>query len=180
MTRFILILLCAVCLPVGMISSQEVSPQAFNVGFAPLSQGFYLGFDHYAGNFSTGLDIGSSFGVLLPPHCYTLALDNNFYFGGRNNFGNKTWHLNTSIVAAKVIYPGSNEPFRLSITPGIGKHFALSYRWSISFGLGIQIPVYTPYPGFQYSNGFTSKNEFKNYQFNGYPGLNLKMELRQR
>lgn len=176
MTRFIFILLCAVCLPVGMVSSQEISPQAFNAGFDPLAQGLYLGFDHQIGNYSAGLDVGSSFGVVLPKNFYTLTFDNNFYFGSLNDFSRKTWYLNARVIAAKIIDPNTNEPFRLGIVPGIGKNLTLNYHWSLNIGVGIHIPVYNPDPGHQYIPGFA----YQNYSFANMVSPSLRIELKHR
>lgn len=174
MYRLTIILLFITTTITGQASGQTLEPQTINAGFDPLAQGFYLGFDHRIGNYTAGLDIGSSFGVVLPKNFYTLTFDNNFYFGALNDFSKKTWYLNTRLIASKIIDTKTSEPFKLGIAPGIGKNLTLNYHWSLNLGVGVQIPVYIPQPEYTYIPG----GQHQNYAFENVPTLSLRVELK--
>jgi len=152
-------------------NAQKLKPDVFIIGAEPINQGFYLGFNHQINNYSIGIDLGTSLGVINPGSYYTFGIDNNFYFGTPNNRGEKTFHFSGNFLVSTIYDAGYNKPFRISLVPGVGNNFHVSDRVSLNFELGIQLPVYST---------LIDENQYiyNNYSFSYIPTPVLRVEIR--
>jgi hypothetical protein len=119
-------------------SAQTERRHIYNFGIDPITQGLYLGFDHAIRNYSVGLDVGTSFGLLMPLNV-TVCLDNAFYFGNPNKYNLRTWHVNARFAYSKILV--ENKPSILYIVPSIGKTFSLNKMFGLSIDLGYGFEV---------------------------------------
>ena len=62
------------------ITAQTNKKITYNVGYDPITQGLYVGFDRAIHDYSIGLDLGTSMGLVQPLNV-SLCLDNVLYFG---------------------------------------------------------------------------------------------------
>ena len=138
MKRKIFSLFISCFLFTGIVSAQTTKNNTYNVGYDPVTQGLYVGFDHSIDNYSIGLDVGSSFGFIMPLNV-TLCLDNAFYFGSQNKYDLKTWHVNARLAYSKIVV--ENKPNVLFVVPSFGKIFSLNEKLglNIELGYGFQI-----------------------------------------
>ena len=117
----------------GLILAQTEKNNTQNVGFDLITQGFYWGIDYRIKDYSIGVDVGSSLGLLVPPDI-SLCVDNALYFGKANKFDKKTWHINARIAYSKVlVYSQENLLF---LVPAIGKTFYINDKLGINVELG--------------------------------------------
>ncbi len=133
MNRKIIALFITCFLFSSIISAQSEKKNSQNVGFDLITQGFYWGIDHRIKDYSIGVDVGSSFGLLVPPDI-SLCVDNALYFGKVNKYDNKTWHINARAAYSKVlVYSQENLLF---LVPSIGKTFYINEKLGINVELG--------------------------------------------
>jgi len=117
----------------GIILAQTDKNNSYNVGLDPITQGFYWGFDHRIKDYSIGVDVGSSLGLIVP-FDITLCVDNALYFGKANKYDYKTWHINARIAYSKVLV--YNQENLLFLVPSIGKTFYINEKLGINIELG--------------------------------------------
>ena len=133
MKRKIITLFIASFLFSGLIIAQTEKKNTQNVGFDIITQGFYWGIDHRIKDYSIGVDVGSSLGLIVPPDI-SLCVDNGLYFGKANKYDNKTWHINARVAYSKVlVYSQENLLF---LVPSIGKTFYINEKLGINVELG--------------------------------------------
>jgi hypothetical protein len=130
---FITCLLCSF-----IVCAQTDKKNTHNVGFDPITQGFYIGFDHAIQDYSIGLDFGSSLGLVLPLNV-SVCLDNAVYFGKPNKYNIKTWHVNARLAYSKILV--ENKPNILYIVPSIGKIFSLNEKLGLNIEVGVGYQV---------------------------------------
>lgn len=128
-----------ICLIISLnICAQTDKKNTYDVGFDPMTQGFYIGFDRAIINYSVGLDFGSSFGLVMPLNV-SLSLDNALYFGALNKFNMKTWHVNARLAYSKILV--ENKPSVLFIVSSVGKIFSLNEMLGLNIELGVGYQV---------------------------------------
>jgi len=120
----------------GILSAQINKNISYNIGIDPITQGFYIGFDHAIHNYSIGVDVG--LGIFIPIIA-SLSVDNAYYFGSENKYNHKTWHVNCRLAYSKILI--DNQPNLLFIIPSFGKTFYLNEKFGINieFGYGFQL-----------------------------------------
>jgi hypothetical protein len=121
-----------------IVCGQSEKKSTYNLGFDPITQGIYLGFDHAIHNYSIGLDVGSSFGLVLPLNV-SVSLDNAVYFAKPNKYNLKTWHVNARLAYTKLVV--ENKPNILHIVPSVGKIFSLNEKVGLNLELGVAYQV---------------------------------------
>ncbi len=134
-----IISLFVICLLFPLIvCAQTDKIHPYNVGFDPITQGLYLGFDHAIQDYSIGLDLGSSFGLVLPLN-FSVCLNNAFYFGKPNKYNMKAWHVNARMAYSKTLV--ENKPNVLYLVPSVGKIISMNEKLglNIELGLGYQV-----------------------------------------
>lgn len=151
-----------------VITAQTDKKNTYNVGYDPITQGLYFGFDHAIQNYSIGLDAGSSFGIVMPLNV-SLCLDNAFYFGGQNKYNMKTWHVNTRLAYSKVLT--ENKPNILFIVPSFGKTFSLNEKLGLNIELGYGFQVLDDWGNSLLGSGTT-------YYFDRASGPIFRVELK--
>jgi hypothetical protein len=149
----------------GIISAQTTKNNSYNVGVDPITQGFYVGFDHAIHDYSIGVDVG--LGVFMPLNV-SLCVDNAFYFGKVNKYDHKTWHVNGRIAYSKILV--DNKPNMLFIIPSFGKTFCLNEKLGINVELGY---------GFQVLDDWgSSLMGGTSYYFKGVSSPNIRIEFK--
>ena len=120
----------------GILSAQINKNNTYNIGIDPITQGFYIGFDHAIHDYSIGGDVG--LGIFIPIIA-SLSVDNAYYFGRINKYDHKTWHVNCRLAYSKILI--DNQPNFLFIVPSFGKTFYLNDKFGINleFGYGFQL-----------------------------------------
>jgi hypothetical protein len=121
-----------------IVYGQSDKKSTYNLGFDPITQGIYLGFDQAIQNYAIGLDVGSSFGLVLPLNV-SVSLDNALYFGKQNKYNIKTWHVNARLAYTKILV--ENKPNLLHIVPSIGKIFSLNEKLGLNLEVGVAYQV---------------------------------------
>jgi hypothetical protein len=144
---------------------------SLNAGFDPFSQGFYAGIDHQIHDYSIGFDLGTSLGAIHPAEYLSFTLDNNYYFGSKNKFDLKTWHINARLTYETIYKELTNKPKRFSMTPAIGKSFNLDRHWAINIDLGLNIQLSNSGNNYLVGAG-------ENYDFNNAILPDLRIELK--
>jgi len=168
MTRKIISLFISCFLFSTVITAQTDKKNSYNVGYDPITQGLYLGFDHAIQNYSIGLDAGSSFGIIMPLNV-SLSLDNAFYFGRPNKYNMKTWHVNARLAYSKILV--ENKPNLLFIVPSLGKTFSLNEKLGLNIELGYGFQVLDDWGNSLDGYGTT-------YYFGGASGPIFRVELK--
>lgn len=168
MKRKIILLFSACFLFSISISAQTDKKTTYNVGFDPITQGLYFGFDHAIHNYSVGLDAGSSFGLIMPL-TVSLCLDNAFYLGKPNKYNMKTWHANARLAYSKMLV--ENKPNILYIVPSIGKIFPLNEKLGLDVDLGYGFQVLDDWGEPMIGSGTT-------YYFGGISTPNIRIGLK--
>lgn len=148
-----------------IISAQTDKNNSYNIGVDPITQGFYVGFDHAIHDYSIGVDAG--LGVFLPLNI-SLCVDNALYFGKANKYDHKTWHINGRIAYSKILV--DNKPNLLFIVPSIGKTFYLNEKLGINVELGYSFQLLDDW-GSSLMGG-------TNYYFGGVSTPNIRLELK--
>jgi hypothetical protein len=120
------------------ITAQANKKITYNVGYDPITQGLYVGFDRAIHNYSIGLDLGSSMGIVQPLNI-SLCLDNALYFGKLSKYSIKAWHVNIRLAYSKMLV--DNKPNILYIVPSIGKTFSLNEKLCLNIELGYGFQV---------------------------------------
>jgi|BarGraIncu00222A_1022003.scaffolds.fasta_scaffold31890_3 hypothetical protein len=166
---FILALICFST----VASAQRTDQTSFNVGFNPISQGFYAGLDYQIKNYSIGFDLGTSLGTIYPSDYLSFSLENNYYFGSENKYNLKTWHINARLGYETIYESLSNKPKRLSLIPAIGKSFSLNPHWSVNIDCGLNLQLYKSDNGGLVGSGV-------NYDLNNAVVPDLRIELRYK
>ena len=124
-----------ICIPINIYSQKNNI--SLRTGYS-YYQGIHLSANYfYTENLNLGIGIGSHFG--LPPlegdNHYNFTIENNLQFGKQNRFNAKPW-----IFGQQVMYwiQGSeSETWKiLSISPTIGRVFAISSRVGLAFEVG--------------------------------------------
>jgi len=151
------------------ITAQIDRKNTYNVGYDPITQGLYVGFDHEIHDYSIGLDLGSSFGLVQPLNV-TLSLDNAFYFGEQNKYNLKTWHVNARLAYSKIVV--ENKPSILYIIPSIGKTFNLNEKLRLNIELGYGFQVLDDWGRPMDGGGSTT------YYYGGVSNPNILIELK--
>jgi hypothetical protein len=152
----------------SVVSAQTAGKHMYNFGFDPVTQGLYGGYNHSFGNYSLGLDVGSSFGMIVPLNV-SLCLDNAWYFGKPNKYNLKTWHLNTRLAYSKLLV--ENKPNVLYVIPAIGKAFSLNEKLGLNIELGYAFQLLDDWGQSLTGSGTT-------YYFGGVSNPNLRLEFR--
>jgi hypothetical protein len=157
---------------IGLLFSLATSAQAHkdfksNVGFDPITQGFYLGFDNTNYNHVIGLDLGSSFGFVMPLNV-TLSLDNAFYFGKLNNYGIKTLHANARASYSQILV--ENKPMLFFLTPSVGNVFSLNDKLALNMEVGYTFQVLN-----DWGEGLIGGGTI--YHFGGMSSPTIRIEL---
>ena len=149
----------------GILSAQSNKNNSYNIGVDPITQGFYIGFDHAIHDYSIGADIG--LGIFLPLNV-SLCLDNAYFFGKENKYDHKTWHVNCRLAYSKILI--NNQPNLLFIVPSFGKTFYLNEKLGINIELGY---------GFQLLDDWGSSMEGgTNFYFGEVSTPNIRLELK--
>jgi len=149
----------------GILSAQTNKNNSYNIGIDPITQGFYIGFDHAIHNYSIGADVG--LGIFLPLNV-SLCLDNAYFFGKENKYDHKTWHVNCRLAYSKILI--NNQPNLLFIVPSFGKTFYLNEKLGINIELGY---------GFQLLDDWGSSMEGgTNFYFGEVSTPNIRLELK--
>jgi hypothetical protein len=115
----------------NILSAQTNKNNSYNIGIDPITQGFYIGFDHAIHNYSFGADVG--LGIFIPI-IVSLSVDNAYYFGRINKYDQKTWHFNCRLAYSKILI--DNQPNLLFIIPSFGKTFYLNDKFGINLEIG--------------------------------------------
>jgi hypothetical protein len=150
------------------ISAQTDKVNTNNIGLDPVTQGFYVGFNYSFNNYEFGLDLGSSFGFVMPLNV-NLSIDNAIYFGKENKFNIKSWHVNARAAYSKVLV--ENKPQLLFLIPSFGKVFSLNEKLGINVELGYAFQVLDDW-GEDMIGGGTL------YHFGGMSNPNVRVELK--
>lgn len=144
-----------------VIFAQTENKNSYNLGIDPFTQGLYVGFDHPIHDYSIGVDVGSSLGLIMP-FSISLCVDNAFYFGNVNKYDRKTWHINGRVAYSKVL--AGYKPNLLFLVPSIGKSFYLNENLAFNIELGYDFELLND-PGvgfdgasFGYFGGMTTPN----------------------
>jgi len=149
----------------GILSAQSNKNNSYNIGVDPITQGFYIGFDHAIHDYSIGADVG--LGIFLPLNV-SLCLDNAYFFGKENKYDHKTWHVNCRLAYSKILI--NNQPNLLFIVPSFGKTFYLNEKLGINIELGY---------GFQLLDDWGSSMEGgTNFYFGEVSTPNIRLELK--
>ncbi|MDD4993752.1 MAG: hypothetical protein PHR83_16140 [Paludibacter sp.] len=151
------------------ITAQTDKKNTYNVGYDPITQGLYLGFDHAIHNYSIGLDLGSSLGLVMPLNV-SLCLDNAYFFGKQNKYNMKTWHVNARLAYSKLLV--ENKPNILYIVPSIGKTFSLNEKLGLNIELGYGFQVLD-----DWGKSMTGGNSIT-YYYGGVSNPNIRIELK--
>jgi len=151
----------------SILSAQTDRKNSYNIGIDPISQGFYVGFDHAIHNYTIGFDAGTSLGVFLPLNV-SLCMDNAFYFGKANKYDQKTWHINGRIAYTKILV--DNAPNLLFVVPSIGKTFYLNEKLGINVELGYDFQLLD-----DWGNSLIGGTS---YYFGGVSTPNIRVELK--
>ena len=149
MNRKIISLFISCFLFSSLITAQTDKKNTYNVGYDPITQGLYFGFDHAIHDYSIGVDLGSSLGLLVPPSV-SLCLDNSLYFGKVNKYEHKTWHINGRIAYSKILVGYKSN--LLFLVPAIGKTFYLNKNLGLNIELGYAFETLND-PGAGWSGG---------------------------
>lgn len=148
-----------------VLSAQTKNSNSYNIGIDPISQGFYIGFDHAIHNYSIGVDVG--LGIFIPIIA-SLSVDNAYYFGRENKYNRKTWHINCRLSYSKILI--DNQPNLLFIVPSFGKTFYLNEKFGINIELGY---------GFQLLKDWKiTKLEGAGIYFGGASTADIRLELK--
>jgi hypothetical protein len=168
MKRKSISLLISLFLFASVISAQTAERKTHNVGYDPITQGLYFGFNYPIHAYSIGLDIGSSLGLAMPLYV-SLCLDNALYFGKPNKYNIKTWHVNARFAYSKILV--NNKPNVLYIVPSVGKTFSLNEKLGLNIDLGYAFQVLDDWGEELIGEGFTS------FYFGGTSIPNIRIEL---
>lgn len=167
MKRKIISLIISLFIFSTLISAQSKKKNTHNIGYDPVTQGLYLGFNHAIHSYSIGLDLGSSLGIGIPLSA-SLSLDNAFYFGNTNKYNLKTWHINARLAYSKILV--ENKPNVLYIVPSIGKTISLNEKLGLNIELGYGFQVLDDWGHALTGSGTT-------YYFGGISNPIFRLEL---
>lgn len=151
-----------------MVSAQTVEKNTYNIGYDPITQGLYVGFNNTIKRYSVGFDIGSSFGVIMPLNV-SLCIDNAWYFGKPDKYNLRKWHTNVRLAYSKILV--ENKPNVLYIVPSIGKVFNLSNKLGLNIELGYGFQVLDDWGNQLIGEGYSA------YYFGGLSTPNIRIEL---
>lgn len=150
-----------------LISAQSRKKNTHNIGFDPVTQGMYIGFNHAINSYAIGLDLGSSLGIGIPLSA-SLSLDNALYFGNTNKYNLKTWHVNARFAYSKILV--ENKPNVLYVVPSIGKTVNLNHKLGLNIELGYGFQVLDDWGNPSIGSGTT-------YYFGGISNPIFRIEL---
>lgn len=114
----------------------------FNVG-ADVSTNFYMGFDYRPGDFSLGVDIGTSLGAIKPFDFYAFNFETQYYFGRHSFYGLRTWYLSNRLLYTGIRESFSNKPRYMLYVSGLGKEFNLNDHFALNCTAGVDVLLWS-------------------------------------